>query len=200
MSGQQKSYKEIAEVLRELGVEGITEELTDKLEEQSAAYPSEVELNKTAMLLSAVGHGNFNWETKEWSFFNNGVYSFDMEVFDVESMYTTFLSAVSALGGDDLAFTDIQEDTTGVDWEEGTGTRTVSFSWKGNVCTLEAEAMNDWFDVKVLGKLNEIICSGQTGKQLFFTSDGYQELIVFYNSREWADAFREKTGLPLYTR
>ncbi len=34
-------------------------------------------------------------------------------------------------------------------------------------------------------------------KQLFFTSDGYQEGIVFYRDKEWADGFQLETGLEL---
>lgn len=34
-------------------------------------------------------------------------------------------------------------------------------------------------------------------KQLFFASDGYQEGIVFYRDKKWADAFQMETGLEL---
>ena len=175
MSTEQKSYAEIAEILKEFGIEGITEELTKALEEHYAQLPPDILFDKTAALLTSVGDGKMNYDTFEWTPFKNGVYSFDVEVFRIDTMYTDFLRGVSALGGDELIFENIQEDSSDVDWEEGTGKRTVSFEWKGNKFVIEAEDMQDWFDVRVADKLNKIIIANGTGKRLFFASDGYQE-------------------------
>ena len=45
--------------------------------------------------------------------------------------------------------------------------------------------------------LNEIIAAEGGSKKLYFASDGYQECIVFYCDKEWADNFEFKTGLKL---
>ena len=62
-----------------------------------------------------------------------------LEFFNVEKMYTDFLTGVSSLDEEELDFKNIQEDTRQVNWEEGTGKRTVSFEWKHRQFTLEAE-------------------------------------------------------------
>ncbi len=62
---------------------------------------------------------------------------------------------------------------------------------------LEAAVENDWFDMNVAFALNEIIIENGNGKRLFFTSDGYQECIVFYRDAEWAKSFERETGLVL---
>ena len=49
----------------------------------------------------------------------------------------------------------------------------------GAIFTLEAAVYDDWFDVNVANELNKIIKGYGNEKQLFFTSDGYQEGIVF---------------------
>lgn len=87
-----------------------------------------------------------------------------------------------------------------MDLENGAGKRTASFLWDGNTYNLEADVMEDWFDCNVANQLNELIIAKGTGKQLFFASDGYQECIVFYCDKEWANAFQEKTGLRLAER
>lgn len=56
---------------------------------------------------------------------------------------------------------------------------------------------DDWFDVSVANELNRIIKEYGNEKQLFFTSDGYQEGIVFYRDKKWADGFQLETGLDL---
>ncbi len=116
-----------------------------------------------------------------------------MEVFNEEKMYTDFLTGISALDKEELAFRNIQGDISQVNWEEESGKRTVTFEWKNKEFTLEAEVEHDWFDLNVANQLNEMIKEHGNGKQLFFTDDGYQECIVFYCSKEWADQFQKKS-------
>lgn len=149
------------------------------------------------MLLSALGSGTYDHSEGTWQPGTNGVYSFDVEVYDLDHMYTHFLSGVSALDKEELDFKNIQEDTSGIDWEEGTGTRTVTFEWNGKTFCIEAAGMNDWFDMNAANALNQILIENGNGKRLFFTDDGYQECIIFYRDADWADSFRKETGLAL---
>lgn len=195
-----KSFAEIAAVLEKYGVSGITDEQIEQLEAAVKLMPEGVIYDKTAMLLTEAGSGVINFDTWEWTPTENGVYSFDVEVFDLDNMYTNFLLGVSAIGEGELDFKNITEDTSGVDWENGTGKRTVSFEWNGSTYTLEAKFEHDWFDADILAGLNKIIIENGNGKRLYFTGDGYQECIVFYRDAEWADAFGKETGLSLSER
>ena len=171
--------------------------MTEELEQSFSDLPPEVLLSKGAALLTALGEGGYDADAMAWAPSQNGVYAFDMEVSDVGGMYARFLAGVSALAPDELAFENIREDTSKVDWENGTGKRTVTFEWQGEEFTLEAEMQSDWFDLRAANQLNKIIRRHTSGKQLFFTGDGYQECIVFYRDKEWADAFEAETGLEL---
>lgn len=197
VEAEQRSCAEIAEILKEFGIGGITDELVREMADMYDEVPPEALFDQTAAFLFPLGEGTVNWDTLEWTPSTNGVYSFDAEVFDEANMYTNFLRGVSSIGGDELVFTDIQENTEDVNWEEGTGTRTVNFVWNGTAYTLEAEAMGDWFDPNMAKELNQIIIAENTGKQLFFATDGYQGCIVFYKDKEWAASFQEQTGLVL---
>lgn len=132
-----------------------------------------------------------------WAPYENGVYAFDLEVFDVGKMYTDFLNGISALDREELDFQEIQEDTSQVNWEEGTGKRTVTFLWENESFELETKENTDWFDMDVAYQLNQIIREHGKEKQLFFAGDGYQEIFVFYREKDWADAFSKATGLEL---
>lgn len=191
------SYAEIAETLKELGIEGITDEMVAELEANSAQMPPEILFNKTATLLSSAGIGNFDYETWDWTPSSNSVYCFDVEIFNLEKMYTFFLQGVAAIGKGELDFTNIKEDLSEVDWEAGTGKRSVTFDWNEKTYTIEAEDMGDWFDMKVADELSKIIEAQGGSKKLYFTTDGYQACIIFYCDEAWAETFREKTGLPL---
>ena len=193
----QKTYKELAEIFEKYEIQGTTDQMIDDLEQDYKAMPSEVELNKAATLLTVLGQGDYDYENMTWTPYTNGVYTFDVEFFNVEKMYTDFLTGVSSLNKEELDFKNIQEDTSQVNWEEGTGKRTVSFEWNNRQFTLEAEVYDDWFDVSVANELNKIIKEYGNEKQLFFTSDGYQEGIVFYRDKEWTDGFQLETGLDL---
>lgn len=193
----QKTYKELGEIFEKYEINGITDQMIDDLEQDYKAMPPEVELNKAAMLLTVLGQGDYDYENMTWTPYANGVYTFDVEFFNVEKMYTDFLTGVSSLDQEELDFKNIQEDTSQVNWEEGTGKRTVRFEWNDRQFTLEAEVYDDWFDVSVANELNKIIKEYGNEKQLFFTSDGYQEGIVFYRDKEWAEGFQLETGLEL---
>lgn len=194
----QKSFTEIRGILEKYGISGITDEMIERYEENMKLMPEVFEFNnKTAMLLTEAGTGVTNYDTWEWTPAENGVYCFDVEVFNPETMYTNFLLGVSAIGEGELDFKNITEDTGGVDWENGTGKRTVSFEWNGCTYTLEAECNHDWFDSAVASGLSRIIMENGNGKRLYFASDGYQECIVFYHDAEWAEAFQKETGLSL---
>lgn len=194
---EQKSYAEIAALLKKYGIRGITDEMVAMLEESSKQMPEDVLFDKTARLLTEAGCGVTDFDTWEWTPAKNGVYCFDAEVFDVEKMYINFLLGVSAIGEGELDFKNITEDTSGLDWENGTGKRTVSFEWNGCTYTLKASFEHDWFDFNAAAELNRIIIENGNGKRLYFTGDGYQECIVFYRDPEWADAFQKETGMVL---
>lgn len=193
----QKSYAEIAVILKKYGIGGISDTLITRLEESAKNIPPEVLLNKTAILLTEIGCGTTDYDTWEWTPFRNGVYSFDVEILNVEKMYTNFLLGIAAIGEGELDFKNITEDISGVDWEQGTGKRTVSFEWNGCTYTLEAKCLHDWFDPNFAAELNKIIIAQGNGKRLYFTDDGYQQCIVFYRTNDWADAFQKETGLLL---
>ena len=189
------TFEEAAQSLRECGIGGITDVILFKLKRGFADLPPEVELDKTAALLSELGSGFTDYESLEWIPSDNGVYSFDMEVFDLSSMYTNFLRGVESLGGGEIVFTDIEEDDSGADWDAGTGTIEVRFRYNGSPYALKAEVMNDWFDINFAAALGKIV--GKNDRRLYFTGDGYQECIVFYRDSAWAEQFMKKTGLPL---
>lgn len=194
---QFQSYAEIVKKLKKFEITGITDELIKKLETDYAELPPEVEFNKTAHLLGILGNGIFDYSKATWTPTENGVYSFDVEIYNVDTMYTNFLIGVSSLNKEELNFQNISEDTSEVNWEKGTGKRTVSFEWKGKRYSLEAEVQGDWFDLNVANELNKIIMENTTDKQLFFANDGFQECIVFYRNKDWANSFEKETGLSL---
>lgn len=193
----QKSYKEYGEIFEKYGIQGITPELIEKMEKWYLEMPPEVIIDKAADLLTVLGDGEYDFENMTWTPDENGVYAFDAEVFNVDKMYTDFLTGISSLDKEELDFKNIQEDTSQMNWEEGTGKRTVTFEWKNKQFTLEAAVEDDWFDLNVANELNEIIKKYGNGKQLYFAGDGYQECIVFYRDPEWAKSFQTETGLEL---
>lgn len=191
----QKSYREYAEIFNKHGIQGTTTQMLEEMEQQYKELPPEIIFNKAAALLTALGQGDYDFTNMTWIPYENGVFSFDVEVFNEGKMYTDFLAGISSLDKKELDFKNIHEDTSHVNWEEGTGKRTVTFEWKNKEFTLEAKVEYDWFDLNVANELNKIIKKYGNGKQLFFTSDGYQECIVFYRDNEWANRFQQETGL-----
>lgn len=198
------SYTEIAGVLEGLGITGCSDELISELEAIEAEYADYYSAARTSSdrvlnLLCWIGMGEYDDQTWEWTPCDGGVYWFDAEVFRLDTMYTDFLRGVAAASCGELVFTDIQEDTSQVNWEQGTGKQSVSFCWNGERYTLEADVMNDWFDLEVIADLQEILNTRDDGKQLYFAFDGGQGFLVFYRDRPWAADFQAVTGIHLTT-
>lgn len=196
------SYRELAAVLEELGIRTVSEKTLEDMENNWKKIPAELyeSFDKMAMLLAAVGRGNYNFETGEWTPSSNQIYSFDVEAFDIGNMYTLFLQGIAAISMGELEFTNITEDGSKADYEQGIGRQTVTFYMNGKKHIFQAEVNYDWYDTKILDNLNQILREEKNDRQLFFMGDGYQECIVFYCTEEWAAHFTEKTGCKLYNK
>lgn len=203
-----RSFGEIAEVLTGLGFTGIDDEIVKSLDENWYRYDysedgepwdSEQYIDKTLMMLSAIGWGEYDYDSWAWTPSDSGVYCFDMEVFDIECAYTDFLRGVSAASCGHLQFDNVVEDLSGVNWESGSGTRKVTFDFGGQTYTVNVNEDYDWFDLSFADKINDIIMEYGSGR-LWFTSNGWQEIFVFYGDEAWANEFEEKTGCLLYKK
>lgn len=185
--------------LKELGIDATSVE--EKITESLTSFPSEIlesmepeQIN--GMILTYISTLLYDDTTVPPSE-PRQFFSFDVECMDLEHMYTNFLNSVSEIAGDDLTITDIEEDTSKVDYESGTGVQTVTFNCNGNSYQYDAVVYNDWFDVKMLTFMNKVISEQNTGKNLYVTSDGYQECIVFYQTKDWVKRFNKSLGLHL---
>ena len=197
-----RSFGEIADALESVGITGITDELVEMMEMEWSIYNDNPEeyIDKTLLLLSCVGYGEYDYDTWEWTPSESGVYCFDMEMFNLETAYSDFLRGVSAASGGQLQFNNIIEDLSGVDWDNGTGSRSVTFDFGGCTHTIKTEEMNDWFDLTFADKVTDIIMEYHGSGRLWFTSDGYQEIFVFYGDGNWVEKFEQGTGCRLYDK
>lgn len=169
------------------GMLGMPEEVMEAMEE----------CQLIGMLLSHIGNGKYDYTDWSWMPLSNQVYAFDMEVFNVSSMYTMFLQGIQAITGDDISITDISEDCSKVDFEKGCGTQTVRFQCNGKPYQYDAAVNYDWFDVGMLCFMDRVVREQNTGKYLFIASDGYQGCVLLYQTKEWSGKFQELMVFPL---
>ena len=195
------SYESIAAELEELGITGIDDALIAELEAYDREYDYAYSYdfgNKALDMLCWAGMGEYDPNTWSWTPSDSGVYWFDMEVMNLNTMYTDFLNGVRALEPQELNFSNMKEDLSWVDVEAGTGTQKVSFAWNGASYTLEATVMYDWFDMNVAAELAELVKEQNTGSMLYFAYDGGQGILVFYGTPQWCNDFERVTGIDLY--
>ena len=195
------SYREMADALAPLGIT-ISERTIRELEEYDAEYAAEYGEDfyadgygsKISDLLYWEGSGIYDEETWEWTPSTSGIYWFDSEVMNVDSIYTDFLTGVSAMNPD-LSFSSIREDYSKVDLEAGTGTVIFSFDWQGRTYRMEAAYNYDWFDTAVLDEMCSIIESDGTEKRLYYAFDGGQGFFLYYGTPDCADTFEQITDI-----
>lgn len=186
--------------LKELGIDATSVE--EKITENMASFPTEIYESMEreqigGMLLTQIAWLLYDGDEAKQSAEPRQFFTFDVECMDLDSMYTTFLNSFAEIAGEDLVITDIEEDTSKVDYESGTGVQTISFKCNGKPYQYDATVYYDWFDVEMLAFMNKVISEQGTDKNLYITSDGYQECIVFYQTKDWASRFNKSLGLNL---
>ena len=199
MDNNWRNIKGAAAALEEVGIP-VSKGIVAEFERSFKSMPHETldSLNVTAMLLSALGVGHYDYRSHEWTPTSDVVYSFDTEVSDIDRMYTLFLKGVQAISGEEFEITQVSEEAGGVEYPTGRETRIVRFLLDGRACLYTARENYDWFDMGMLDYLNEALVLTGNPKRLFFMSDGYQECIIFCCTKFWAKRFEKKTGCPLY--
>lgn len=193
--------------MRSIGITEANEQVEEAVVEGCDGYPPELienmfdgphEMFKVdGIIFSYIGLGTYDYENWEWTPSSGQVYIFDMEVFNIGSMYTDFLHGVLALAGNDLTVTDVEEDCSEVDEEEGTGTQILRFKCNGTPYEFRGEAYYDWMDMKVIDFMNEVLKKEGIEKRLLASFDGGQGCILFYNTKEWGEEFEEVMGYEL---
>lgn len=163
-----------ADTLKNLGFTEITDEMIASVHETyNEAYP------------------------REWTPSSSQVYAFDMEILDVANMYSDFFKGITAINNNEFEITDIEEDMGSGSEDLGIGIRNVTFRYNGTSYQFHAKAMYDWFDGSIIGYMNKVFKKENNPNRLYYMTDGYQELIVFYCSDEWAADFTAATGFTL---
>ena len=87
-----RSVREAAAILDELGIASISERMILEFERSWNSVPQEIRdsLDVVTMLLAAVGVGTYDTGTCEWTPTSDRVYSFDVEVSDIDRMYREY--------------------------------------------------------------------------------------------------------------
>lgn len=200
----ERRYERVAlekqvEVLASLGlsVPKETEESVRNSMEEYGLYDL-VEESPYIWLLTNMGAPTHD---EDWNVtgYAEDVFWFDFEGFDISTDYIDVLNGMRALAKgsclDDV--TDLQEDMTEADWENGKGVITVSLTRKGQTYSYVMDMYYDWIDTKVLGIWNPLLEQEGSQKYFYATGDDGQGAIVFFCTEDWAKEFTEKTGLVL---
>lgn len=127
----------------------------------------------------------------------NQIYWFDLEIYELNTMYTDFVNEIIKLSNNEISFFNINEDVSKVDFTEGTGIQSLSFEYRGNKYFLDMEVNDDWFDMNIVSYINKILYENNSDKFLFALSDGTQGCYIFYNTTDWANNFMK--NFPMFT-
>lgn len=142
-------------------------------------------------ILECVGLGEYDFESGVWTP-SSQIYSFDAEVWDIDGMYQTYFEGLQAISEGELTFTDVTQDDSGANYEEGTGTVLVEFCLNGRQCRYEAAFMGDWLDISIRNEVNRCLEELNIEKR-FYATDASQGETIFFCTEEWAKQFETAT-------
>lgn len=188
--------EEQLQILEELELT-VPEELAKELK-ADADYRSYIEAEPFYDLLTVCGMPAWDSETYETVGYSDQSYWFDFEGWDISTDYIEILKGVQALADGTLTITDMEEDTGGLRWEEGTGSIRITFQINGTPCAYTAAVDNDWIDPGFLTYLQKALDKEDGARRLYACSDNGQGCILFYRTDSWAEQFTQKTGITLY--
>lgn len=195
-----KTIRECADSLIKLGITGISEDIIKRVEYDFAEVPEFAvdSLNKITLILSRIGDGRYDYNTGVWKSTSSQVYSFDVEVFDIDNMYTLFLQGISSINNNEFVIANINESIVDFDDKNGTRKKIIKFCYNDNEYRFETILKGDWFNLEIIAYMNNILEVEDNPKKLFYMDDGYQECIVFYCTEAWAENFNFSTGCKLH--
>ncbi len=176
-------------------LEGLGYILTEE-EKETARAATEVGY---ADLLADFGWGEYDYDTGEWSPTSDWVYALDTEIFDIDRMYPNFFAGLLSISGGEVPITDVAQDDSKVDWEEGTGTWIITLNYDGKPYTIKAQAMSDWLDCSVLKSINNILEKEGHSRRYYAMWNNYQGITILFLDRDQAKAFERATGCQLHT-
>lgn len=188
--GQGLPAKMKFQVLNDLGFV-FTEEARERMEEMSNSGYSD--------FLASAGMGEFDYETGEWTSLSDQVYALDTEVFDESTMYPLFFQGLLSISGGEVPITDVVQDDSQVNWEEGTGLRRVTLNYDGKPYIIDTEAMMDWLDCSILKSVNDILAKEGASKRYYAMWNNFQGMTILFLSPEEARSFEGATGCHLST-
>lgn len=200
------SYEQMAEELTEVGIT-ISPQTITELEQYDSENRAGMYLDSNSRVLDLLcweGQGiyeknvfyqdgiseAYDWD---WTPSASGVYWFDTEVFNFGSIYTDFLAGICAMD-EQLNFSNIEEKYIRVDIPSGKGEIDFSFDYEGTHYELTAEYNFDWFDTDMLYAVGRILANDDDPKDLWFTHDGGQGLLLYYGTEENMQLLEKITG------
>ena len=199
------TYTQIAEELEKLDIY-ITDQTIRELEAYDAEYLREngieyykdyPDFGKAMDVLCWEGGGIYDEHTWEWTPSRSGVYWFDTEVWNMSAIYTDFLTGLSAMD-ESLVVSNVTEDYSTADIDNGTGSVTVSFDLNGAHHEIAAEYQGDWFDTGFLLRICQILEKDKEAENLYFYFDD-QAILLYYGTGSQVRQLEWKTGVRFYS-
>ena len=196
------SYQEMASELEPLGIT-ITSQTIEELETFDREYAEEYGVDyyrdnpyasKIIDLLYWEGSGITDPETYQWTPSRSGIYWSDMEVMNVDTMYSDLLTGIAAMD-EELILSEVREDYSRVNMEYGTGTVSVTFALNGRQAQLSANFDYDWLDIDVLREIGYLLAEDDLDKDLYFAFDEGQGFYLYYGHHAHIGSLNRKTGL-----
>lgn len=174
------------------------DEITNSILKMPSDMLSDMENDQIlGLVLDDIGFVKYDDDKNEYEMTSNQVYSFDMEVFDISTMYKVFLDIINIITNNELKISDIVEDISNIDFENNSGIHIVNFKCMDKYYKYESQVNYDWFDVNIINFINEILENNNSNKYLYVTSDLGQNCILFYNTEDWANEFNNAFDLKV---
>ncbi|MDR0335337.1 MAG: hypothetical protein LBH69_05605 [Methanomassiliicoccaceae archaeon] len=108
----------------------------------------------------------------EWEANSDNVYAFDAECVEGDDTYQKAFTRLSVLSNGSFS-----EITGSVDRKKGRAS--VSFSFNGRRYDWELEYDHDWFDIRSMDRVNELLRRSGSAKLFHASSSGQEVVIVF---------------------
>lgn len=161
--------------------------------DDTSRFPRYYGTSKAYDLLCMEGMGQYDYDTWEWTPSESGLYWFDLEVVNADTMYTDFLRGLDYMDSAQT-FSNVSYDYSRVNMETGQGKITVSFDYWLEHYELEADCNYDWFDTDMVYHLGRILAADADPKDLWMTTDG-QGILLYYGTEENKSLLSRKTGI-----
>ena len=186
---KQKGIVSLEEQLRVLSDFGIRPRHDDFVQWVSSEWGKSIEADPYSLLFALLG-GQREIQDGLWEPLSDDIYNFDTECVENNDIYATVFERLAVISKGGFELSDVSSRVN-----HRSHKASVSFSFNRTKYSWQLNYYDDWFDIRVIGRINALLKSTGSSK-FFYVSNPDQSVTIVFDTDETIRKLNDIAGAP----